>query len=296
MPNPHSTTVSYSFTTESRRHRHDVAAATGYSPPFTTWNLLLYMCLLNPFICLFNICLTLKYVVFYVLSPSVLRSIHQRLTIDDDIEGQAEKPTAAGGNRTTAIADLLGLLAVRHLQNIRVQIAADDGPIDQECTPTDTESAPDPDPDSVRRPQSVSRLSQSASSSSVMSCATNDDDQACLRPPEPAYHDSTSLRASVHTFAPVASPESEREETDTRPAMLEFALPRLLVMHLLAAPVSIALVFAGYATALACVYSICLGESITENDTAGLWRAWARWVVWPVRHASRLQVVPVKHC
>ncbi|KAK9366536.1 hypothetical protein V1509DRAFT_641651 [Lipomyces kononenkoae] len=292
MRTSHSARVSYSFTADSRRHQHDVAAAAGYSPPFTTWNVLLYICLLNPLICLFNVCLTLKYVVLYMCSPPALRSIHQRLTIhdDDDIEVQAEKRAAAAvGTKTAVITDLLSLLAVHHLQNIRVRMVTDDGPIDQQEFEQPIEDI-DPSKD---RPKSSSRLSQSARSS-VMTCGTNDD-QACLRPPEPAHHDP-SLPVSVQCtpLKNVAKdPEFESPHTSPTP---KFALSRLLVMHLLAAPVSIVLVFAGYVTALACLYSMCLGESINEDDSAGLWRTWGRCVVWPVQNAAHLQLVPVKHC
>ncbi|KAK9434100.1 hypothetical protein V1505DRAFT_352487 [Lipomyces doorenjongii] len=270
MPHLPTHTVSYSFAAESTRH--SVAA---YSRPFSTWNLFLYICLLNPLICLYNMYLTLKYVVLYVFSQSALRSIHQRVTVD--LERQTEKPTAAVDSKKTVLTGLLRRLAVHHLQNIRVQIVTEndeDDSVDRSC-----ESDSDRD-----RPLSLSRLSQSTSSD--LSGAT-DDDQVCLRPPEPAYHGASI--APVHTLPLVTVPQCQHQQR----APFEFSLSRLLIMHILAPLLSIGLVFAGCAAALACFYSVCLGEPINEGDTAYLWRTWARWVFWPVQQAH-IKVVPVK--
>ncbi|KAK9488480.1 hypothetical protein V1527DRAFT_449443 [Lipomyces starkeyi] len=270
MPPPPSHTVSYSFAAESTRHN----VAT-YSRPFSTWNVFLYICLLNPLICVYNMYLTLKYAVLYIFSQSALRSIHQRVTVD--LERQTEKPTVAVDSKKTVLTGLLRRLSVHHIQNIRVQIVTDDDSVDRDC-----------ESDSDRnRPLSLSRLSQSTSS--ALSGAT-DDDQVCLRPPEPAYH-GPSLVPLRTLPLPTIKPQSQHQPR--APFEFEFSLSRLLIIHILAPLVSIGLVFAGCAAALACFYSICLGEPINENDTAYLWRTWARWVFWPVQQAH-IKVVPVK--
>ncbi|KAK9390543.1 hypothetical protein V1515DRAFT_590698 [Lipomyces mesembrius] len=270
MPHIRRHTVSYSFAAEPARH--SVAA---YSRPFSTWNIFLYICLLNPLICLYNVYLILKYVVLYVFSQSALRSIHQRVTVD--LERQTEKPTAAVDSKKTVLTGLLRRLAVHHLQNIRVQIVTDDD--DDDEVDRDRESDSDRD-----RPLSLSRLSQSTFA--ALSGAT-DDDQVCLRPPEPAYHGPSI--APLRTIPLLTIPQCQHQQR----APFEFSLSRLLIIHILAPLVSIGLVFAGCAAALACFYSVCLGEPINEDDTAYLWRTWARWVFWPVKRAH-IKVVPVK--
>ncbi|KAK9376986.1 uncharacterized protein V1513DRAFT_436961 [Lipomyces chichibuensis] len=269
MPQVASHSVSYSFATESTRH--NVAA---YSRPFSTWNLFLYICLLNPLICLYNMYLTLKYAVLYIFSQSALRSIHQRVTVD--LERQTEKSNAPVDSKKTVLTVLLRRLAMRHLQNIRVQIVTDDDSVDRDC---ECNSESD-------RPLSPSRLSQS--DSSALSGAT-DDDKACLRPPEPAYHGSSIV--PLRTLPLLTIPQCQHQPR--APFKFEFSLSRMLIMHIFAPLVSIGLVFAGCAAALACFYSVCLGEPINENDTAYLWRTWARWIFWPVQQAH-IKVVPVK--
>ncbi|KAK9248530.1 hypothetical protein V1506DRAFT_529206 [Lipomyces tetrasporus] len=277
MPHSPSHTVSYSFSAASTRHSNvATSTAAAYSPPFSTWNLLLYMCLLNPLICVYNLYLTVKYAVLYVFCHSALRAIH-RPESAVDLERQTEKPAINDNDnddadsKKTVLSALLRQLSVRHLQNIRVRIVTDAEDEDEDDRDDDNDVGSD-----------------TGRHSSASSGVTNDD-QACLRPPERAYHGQ--LPAPVRSgLVPLTIP---RRQPARDGVQLEFSLPRLIVTHILSPLASIALLFAGYAAALACFYSVCLGEPINERDTAYLWRAWSRWVCWPVHHA-RIKVVPVK--
>ncbi|KAK9320739.1 hypothetical protein V1517DRAFT_328552 [Lipomyces orientalis] len=284
MPHSPSHTVSYSFSAASTRHSNVATSnsTAAYSPPFSTCNLLLYMCLLNPLICVYNLYLTVKYTVLYVFSHSALRAIHRpQSTVD--LERQTEKPAVngndddAGDSKKTVLIALLRHLSVRHLQNIRVRIVTDADDAEDEGERDDNDY------------YDADEESDTGRDSSASSGVTNDD-MAYLRPPEPAYRGQL-LPPPVRTaLVPLTIPPRQPGRDAVQ---LEFSFPRLVVTHILSPLASIALLFAGYAAALGCIYSVCLGEPISEHDTAYLWRAWSRWVCWPV-HRAHIKVVPVK--
>ncbi|KAK9448538.1 uncharacterized protein V1518DRAFT_417519 [Limtongia smithiae] len=286
---PSSTTLQWSASPQPRRRLE-----------FSSWNLVLYMCVLTPLICLSNMCSTLKCLFVYAFCV-VFKSAHAPPAVASTAAHQPqqdkEKPAELGDNLVRAmlraeLARRLGQMALAHLANIRVRVASDDG---------DEEEALEEDAQRLHVPRATRGGSQS-SSMTESSAGTTPDQISIVEMtgtparPEPAVcrdslgssyegqrtsTSSPSTASSSTTITPRAPAQTlQRHIRTTRPT-LTFSLGTLVLMHILSPLVAIAFLFGGLGAASACLYNFCLGEPTTAADTAYIWRAWARFVCWP---------------
>lgn len=220
----------------------------------------------------------------------------------NDLEKQQQQPTS----RHDALVEVLGAMALAHLQRIRLYIVDEETTSDNddqvhvfdeyddgdEWNIIDNTSMVSSHIPNSRNTPSRSILASISTSDTSYTFPENDEEQhlAPITVPEPAYI-PPQASDSTQTIAP--TPNSRR----ARKPPLNFKLGTLILMHLLSPMVSLALVFGGLAGACMCVYSVFLGETISEDDTAYLWRAWAAYVLWPVRvvvSGQRRRALPIK--
>ncbi|KAK9462648.1 uncharacterized protein V1516DRAFT_684049 [Lipomyces oligophaga] len=299
--------------------------------PFSTLNLILQVCIVNPLCSLRNFFVLLCLLCLHVLtfanrpSPSLdlpLSEKPARLSSNEEIYYLDTVTTSSGSvsrplSCRALLTHKLALLAVAHLRRSRLRLVPAGAGEDDEDEEEDEEGEEDydyeynsdidnpntvidhrgfgslgtenmriahPEPAHLPTRGSATRTSSTSTTSSSLSSTLSSTPSStpCLPSAAAAQSDSTRV-----------------DSTSIRSSRFVFSLGKLIILHLLTPVVSFGLIFVGLAAASTCFYSFCLGESLSSSDTAYLWRAWSRWICWPIsfRHARasiNVRVIPVQ--